>query len=145
MLLDDDAVRVAAVGDAAGVLVREVVGEDHVVAEVLVTLLALRAGAVRVHHAAHSGQVAGLEPGHRRAHLRHAAHNLMAGNARVNGGHQLVPLVPHLVQVRVTDSAEKNLNLDVVRCRIAPRDRSGGKRRFSTGSGIGFCVRHGYS
>ena len=60
MLVDDDGVGVAAVSDAAGVLVREVVGEDHVGAELLEAGLALGTGAVGVDQAADAGQVAGL-------------------------------------------------------------------------------------
>ena len=52
VLVDDDAVGVAAVGDAAEVLVRGVVGEGHVRAELLEAGLAVRAGAVGVDHAA---------------------------------------------------------------------------------------------
>ena len=51
-LVDDDAVRVAAVGDAAEVLVGGVVGEGHVRAELLETGLALGAGAVGIDQAA---------------------------------------------------------------------------------------------
>ena len=66
-LVDDDAVGVAAVGDAAEVLVGEVVGERHVRAELLEARLALGAGAVGVDQAADRGEVAGLELGDRRS------------------------------------------------------------------------------
>ncbi len=68
-LIDDDAVGVAAIGDASQVLIGEVVGERHVGAELLEAGLALGAGAVGIDHAADRGQVAGLEPGDRRADL----------------------------------------------------------------------------
>ena len=88
VLVDDDALGVAAVGDAAGVLVGEVVGERHVGAELLETRLALGAGAVGVDQAADGGEVAGLEFGDGGADLGDAADDLMAGNAGVDGGHE---------------------------------------------------------
>ena len=87
LLVDDDAVGVAAVGDASEVLVGEVVGEGHVRAELLEAGLALGAGAVRVDHAADGGEVAGLELGDGGADLGDAADDLMAGDAGVDGGH----------------------------------------------------------
>ena len=57
---DDDAVGVAAVGDAARVLVREVVSENEIGAELLEALLALGAGAIGVDQAAYGGQVTEL-------------------------------------------------------------------------------------
>ena len=83
--VDDDAVGVAAVGDASEVLVRGVVGERHVRAELLKARLALGAGAVRVDHAADRGEVAGLVLGDRRADLGDAADDLMA---RARSGRQ---------------------------------------------------------
>ena len=80
-LVDDDAVGVAAVGDAAEVLVRGVVGERHVRAELLEAGLALGAGAVGIDHAADRGEVAGLELGDCGADLGDAADDLMAGDA----------------------------------------------------------------
>lgn len=62
-LVYDDAVGVAAVGDASEVLVRHIEGECEVRAELLKAGAALRARAVRVDHAAHRGEVAGLEFG----------------------------------------------------------------------------------
>jgi hypothetical protein len=77
--VDDDAVGVAAVGDAAGVLVGEVVGEGEVGAELLEAGLALGAGAVGVDQAADGGEVAGLEFGDGGADLGDAADDLVAG------------------------------------------------------------------
>src|SRR5258708_32810398 len=63
-LIDNNAVGVAAVGDAAGVLVREVIGEGKVRAKLLESLSALGADTVRVDHAANGGEVANLELGY---------------------------------------------------------------------------------
>ena len=140
---DDDAFGVAAVGDAAGVLVREVVGEGHVGTELLEALLALWAGAVRVDHAAHGGEIAHLEFGYCGADFGDAADDLMAGDAGVDGRHNAAPLIADLMEIGVTDAAEEDFNLDVFLGWIAPRDRSGRKRRLLTGGGVCFRVVHG--
>ena len=106
VLIHHNRIGVPAVRNAPRVLVRKVIGQNHVVAELLKACLALRTGPVRVHHASHSGQIPGLELRHRRADLRHPTHNLMAGHARIDSRHHVVPLIPRLMQVRVTDSAE---------------------------------------
>src|ERR1700743_2643914 len=66
----------------------------------------------------------------------------MAGNARIDRGHGAAPLIAHLVQIGVADAAEQNLNLYVGFGGIAPRDRGGGERRCSAGSGVCFRVVH---
>src|SRR6185437_14998455 len=62
-LINDDAVRVSAVSDAPEMLVRKVVGENKVRAELFLAGLTLGTGAVGVDHAADRRKVAGLEPG----------------------------------------------------------------------------------
>ena len=80
VLVDDNAVGVATIGDASEVLVWRVVGEGHVRTELLETGLALGAGAVGVDHAADCGKVAGLELGDCGADLGDTADDLVAGN-----------------------------------------------------------------
>src|SRR6202034_1318819 len=70
-----------------------------------------------------------------------APQNLVAGNARVDGGHG-TPLIANLVEVGVANSAEENLDLYVVRGWIAPRDDSGRNGRCLAGGGVGFRVVH---
>ena len=140
---DDDGVGVAAVGDASGVLVGEVVGEDHVGTELLEALFALGAGAVGVDHATDGGEVADLEFGYGGADFGDAADDLVAGDAGIDGGHHTAKLVADLMEVGVTDAAEEDFNLDVTLGWIAPRDRGGCKRRLLTGSGVSFRVVHG--
>jgi len=106
VLRDDDAIGIAAVGDATELLVGEVVGESRVRAELLEACKALRASAIGIDHAAYGGEVAGLETGDRRSNLADAADNLMSRNAGVYGRHDAAPFVADLVQVRVTDPAE---------------------------------------
>ena len=121
--IDDDAVGVAAVGDASEVFVGKVVGEGHVRAELLQAGLALGTGAVGIDHAADRGEVAGLELGDRGADLGDTADDLMAGDARIDGRHDLAPLIADLVEIGVADAAEQDLDLYVVFGWIAPRDR----------------------
>src|SRR5271165_3871204 len=140
---DDDAVGVAAVGDASEVLVGEVICEVKVRAELLEPRLALGAGSVRIDHAADRGKIARLEFRDRRTHLGHSPDDLVAGNARVDGRHHITPFVAGLVEIRVADSAEEDLYLHVVLGGIAPRDRGGSKRRCCAGNGVSFCFVHG--
>ena len=140
--VDDDAVGVAAVGDAAGVFVGEVVGEGQVGAELLEAFFALGTGAIGVDHAADGGEFADFEFGYGGADFGDAADDLVAGDAGVYRGHDAAPLVAGLMEVGVTDAAEENLNLHIGLGWIAPRDRGGGKRRCRTGSGVCFCVVH---
>src|SRR5437764_92586 len=65
VLVDDDALGVAAVGKPAEVFVGRAEGEHLVRAELLDAGLALRAGAVGVDHAADADELAGLVLRHR--------------------------------------------------------------------------------
>ena len=143
-IVDDHAIGVATIGDASEVLVRGVKGKDHVRAELLKAGLALGAGAVRVDHAAHRGEVAGLELGDGGADLGDAADDLMAGDAGVDGGHMAAPLVTDSVEIGVADAAEQDFDLNVMFGWIASPDRGGGKRRCRTRRGVGFSVVHGF-
>jgi len=95
------------------VFVRRVEGEDHVRAELFKASFAVRAGSIRVDHAAHRGKIPGLVLGNRRANLGHAADDLMTGDDRVIRGHELAPLVAHRMEIGVADAAEQNFDLNV--------------------------------
>jgi hypothetical protein len=47
----------------------------------------------------------------------------MPGHARVHRWQYFLPLIPNLMQVRVANAAEQNLNLNVVIQKIAALDR----------------------
>ncbi len=141
-LVNDNVVGVAAVRDASQMLVGKVVGKDRILAELLETRLAFRAGAVRVHQAADCGEVARLELGDCGADLGDAADDFVAGHAGVDRGQETAPLIADLVEIGMADAAEQNLYLYVVFGWVAPRDRSEGQRRSRTSSGVGFCVGH---
>ncbi|MGA9150611.1 MAG: hypothetical protein WBZ36_08535, partial [Candidatus Nitrosopolaris sp.] len=104
MFFDDDTVRIAAIGDASKVHIWLVVGEGHVLAELLKAGLAFAAVTFGVNHAADCSKVAGLEL-ECGADFGDTADDLMSGNARIDSGHH-APLVTNLVKVRVADTAE---------------------------------------
>jgi hypothetical protein len=135
VLFDDNTVRIAAIGDASEVHVWRVVGEGHMRAELLETGLTLVAVAVGVNQAADCSKVAGLEVGDCGADVSDTADDLVSGNAWIDGRHH-TPLVTDLVEVRVTDTTEKDFVLNVVFTWIAPGDRDGRKRRFRSRSSI---------
>jgi hypothetical protein len=66
----------------------------------------------------------------------------MARNAGVDSGHDFLPLVTGLVEIRVADAAEEDLDLHVVIGEISPLDRGGGEWRCRTAHGISFCLVH---
>ena len=142
--IDDDAVGVAAVGDAAQVLVGRVVGEGGIWAELLQAGLALGAGVVRIDQAADRGEVARLVLGNGRADLGDAPDDLVAGDDRVDRGHDAAPLVADRMEIGVADAAEEDFDLHVVFGRLATLDLSVSQRRCRTGSRVSFRVVHGF-
>jgi hypothetical protein len=131
VLIDYNAIRIAAIGNSSKVHVWRIIGEGHVWAELLKSILALVAVTVGVNHAADCSNVAWLEFGDCRADPGNTADDLMSRNAWIDSGHS-TPLTTDLVKVRVADTAKKDFNLNVVFARIAPRDHGGGKGRFCT-------------
>jgi hypothetical protein len=134
VFFDDDTVRIAGIGDVSKVHIWLVVGEGHVLAELLKAGLAFAAVTVGVNHAADCSKVAGLELGDCGADFGDTD-DLMSGNARIDSGHH-APLVTNLMEVRAADTAEKDFDLNVVFARIKPRDRCRIKWRFRIGSSI---------
>src|SRR4051812_5438711 len=93
---------------------RRVVREGAVRAELLEAFLAMLACAVGVDHAANGRDVARLEVRDRRTDLGDAPDNLVSGNTRIRSGHGAAPFIANRVKVRMTNTAEENLNLYVV-------------------------------
>src|SRR5439155_12842120 len=118
-----NAVGVSAVSDASSsMLVRATVRPGYVRAELLKSTLAVWARVVGAHHATDTNDVADLEACNARTELADAPDDFVPGHARVNRGHYFVPLVSGLVQVRVADAAEQNVDRNVALCCMAPRD-----------------------
>ncbi len=82
--------------------------------------LARRAVLARVDHAAHGGEVALAELRDGGTHFDDAADDLVAGHDWID---RVLPLVAHLVQVRVTDTAIQDLDHHIVGERLATFDR----------------------
>ena len=74
------------------------------------------------------------------AGVRHAADNLVAGDARIN---RVVPFVARCVQVGVTHAAEKKLEPEVVRSDIAAIHGERCERVGGGGGAAGFDGDHG--
>src|SRR4051812_35189793 len=106
-------------------LVRTVVSKDHIRTKLFESVFAFPARAIRIDHATNGSDVTGLELRHRRADLGNAAEDLVSGDARISGGHVVVPLVANLVEIRVADTAKEDFNLYIGGSRLAPRDLGG--------------------
>ena len=143
MPIDDDALRIPAVGDAAALFVRAVVSKrGAIVAELLEAFPTARALSTRVHHAADRGQIAFFEIVHAAAYSRHASDDLVARHARIR---RAAPFTARGVQIGVTHAAEENVDLDIVRGRLAPLDGKRNQRRSRRLCGIGFGGGHDFT
>ena len=65
------------------------------------------AGAIKVDHAADSYEVASFVPRDRRANPGDTAHDLVAGDAGIDRGHDIAPLVTDLMKIGVANAAEE--------------------------------------
>jgi hypothetical protein len=95
------------------VLVRRVVGEGRIGAELLQIGLAAGAGVVRIHQTADAGKIARFELGDAGADLGDPADDLMAGDTGVRGGHDTAPFVTGSMEIRVADAAKENFDLNI--------------------------------
>jgi hypothetical protein len=120
VLVHDDGLRVAALGDRAVGGVDAGVGADVALEAVLFlagdAVLAL---AARVHHAADADAVADLVLGDVRADLGDVADDLVADDLRVLDG---APLTADGVDVRVADAGVGDVDRDVVRADVTTGD-----------------------
>ena len=137
-LVDDDPLRVAAVGGGLPVHLGAVVGEGGAaLAELLEPAPARVAAAAGVHHAADAGEISGAEPLHPRAHARHLSDDLVARHHREE---RAAPLVADLVEVGVAHAAERDVDDDVPRTGLAAGEL---ERRDGRGGGRGSVGLHG--
>ena|SRR3954447_4106279 len=113
MFFDYNTIRIAAIGYASKVHVWRVVGEGDVWAELLESILALVAVAIRINHAANCSNVTWLEPGDCRANLGDAANDLMSRNAWIDSGRR-APFATDSMKVRMTYTAEKDFDLNIM-------------------------------
>src|SRR5437667_9847007 len=69
----------------------------------------------------------------------HAPDDLVSGHAWIR---RKAPLISRDMQVRVADSAKKNFNLHISRCRLAPFERERLQRLVRRVGGITFSRKH---
>jgi len=116
VVVDDHRRRVSTIRDRA-ISVLSVVREDAFLAELLLVMLAALAVLARANHAANSNDVANFEllcgVG---ADIRHATNDLVARNTWVR---RAAPLVARRVQVRVANTTEHDIELDISSARLA--------------------------
>src|SRR5438876_8267112 len=105
---------------------------------------AVLTGAARIHHAPHGTQVTGPELGNAGADSSDAADNLMARHAGINC---VVPFIPGLMQIGVTDPAVENFDFDIQRARFAPGNTKRSQRRSCAlrCTSLDFGRSHGFS
>src|SRR5919112_1367596 len=113
MFIDDDAIRIPTIRDAAEVFIRRVESECHVWAELLEITFAIWAGPVGIDHTTNRDEIAFLVLGNGRTDPSYTADDLMARDDWIVGRHELAPLVTHRMEIRVADAAEKDFDLHV--------------------------------
>ena len=142
VLIHDDAFRIAAVSRKIEVFVGPAIRPDLARTELLVARAAMGTRQIGINEAADTGQVARFEFGDGGTDLGYASDDLVAGNARINGLHEAAPLVARVVEVRMANAAEQNLDLHVVFRWIASWDAGVGQRRSRAGGRISFAFIH---
>ena len=131
-LVDDDLVRVTAEVQTASISGLAVVcASELIFTVVLQTLVAVGAGAAGINETADSDPVTRGEFCHGSTDLLDHADDLVAGNHRVKG---TAPFIASLMDVRVTDAAVGNLQMDIMGARFTVLEREGGER---CGCGLG--------
>lgn len=122
-------------------LVRTVIGEYRPVAILLQAFGAFRTCTARIHHTAHTGQVASLEVPDFAADLHYPPDNLMPVH---DGKSAIAPLVPHLMRVAMAHAAIKNLDLHVLQAGVATFEVEGPQWGFRIVSGIAVGFQHNW-
>ena len=138
--LDDDALRITAVGIFAAEH-RAVVGPGKTVLAILLhALVAGMAVPATVDHAAYAGEVAGLEPAHLAADGGHAADDLVARHGWIEG---VIPFVARGMQVGMANAAIEYRDLHVLGAGVAALDLERDQRAGGIECRIGFGFGHG--
>src|SRR6185295_4164836 len=123
ILIDGDAGRIAAIGRRLLVLLVAVIGQREArLAKLLLARAAGLAAAAGIDEAADADDMAGLPLLHMIADLGYPADDLVTGD---HGKDRVVPLVLHLMKVRVANAAIENVDQHVVRTRLATLERPG--------------------
>lgn len=101
--------------------------------------LAVRAIQIRIHHAAHAGEIARLEASDRGANFGHATDDFMT---RHGGKLSESPLVAGVVKIGVANAAVEDLDLHITLGGISAGNAGGCQRGGGGGGGICFGGVH---
>jgi hypothetical protein len=115
-LLDDDRSRIAAEGILAAEHRTVVRSGETVFAVLLFALMAGMAMPTTVDHATDAGQITDLEATDAVTDGDHAANDFVPGDTGILG---VVPLAASRVQIRMANAAIQNLDLHILRARVA--------------------------
>src|SRR5579859_7879548 len=103
-----------------------IISEDwNMFAILLVPSSATGAGAARIHHTPHGCQLPLFEFLNLAPDLLHAPHDFVTRNAGVNS---IVPFVANLMQIRMTNTTIKDVDLDIVIPNLPALNREGTQR-----------------
>ncbi len=141
-LIDDDIIRVSAIGRLAVFIPAVVRQHQMVLAILLLPVHATRADTARIHQATDPGQVAYSKFAYLSAGLDDTPDDLMAGNHGIN---RTAPLVADLVDIRMADPAILNLDDNVGWTGCAPVKRKRLQSRLGMLGGVTPRIQHGYS
>ncbi len=141
--IHDDGLGIAAIGGAAVLGVRAVVGEGGAAfAQLLQTGPAGFALATRIHQAADGGQVAFPEFFDAGAGAHDASDNFVTGHAGIGGA---IPFIARLMHVGVANAAVENLEFNLLRPRVAAGEGKRHQRRGGAQRGVSFGRLHNSS
>ncbi|EXI73854.1 MAG: hypothetical protein AW07_01990 [Candidatus Accumulibacter sp. SK-11] len=139
-LLDDDRPRIAAEGIFAAEH-RTVVGSGETAFTVLLfTLMAGMAMPTTVDHATDARQITDLEAANAIADGDHATNDFVPGNTGILG---VVPLAANRVEIRMANAAIQNLDLHILRARVAAVQFKGCQRARAALGCVCFGLDHG--
>ena len=142
LLVERNVVAVSAKRQVA-VLVLAVVSPDGG-PSVAILFLARFAGSAfpaRIHHAAYSSEISGLEFTDGRTYTAYFAHNFMSRNHRIES---VAPFIASLVNIGMADSTKLNIEEDIGRARVAMFICEWCRRSGSVLDSVAFCRDHSF-
>jgi hypothetical protein len=131
-------IRISTIGRCARLAIRRVVRSRHAAFAILLEAFAARSAfSAGIDKTADSDLIADFKFRNTRADSRDDARDLVTRNHRK---HRNAPLVAHLVNIRVADTAKQNINADIVWSRIASFKTEMSERRLSRTRCVTFCL-----
>lgn len=104
-----------------------IVRKCHIWTELFHARSATGALMVGCNHASDTDDVTSPKSRHTSPYFRSSADDLMARNARVSCRHQAVPFVASSVKVRVADTAEQDLDMNIALGHVPTQDSGSGE------------------